>query len=262
MKDTICQVCGEKIEEKDIVYCCSCATPHHNDCWDFAEHCSTYACSGTEKTTDFDKAQEKASEPKEVKHLSKVPEKSKKAIELVLHDQFKVNLLQPVVIIQVENGRLVIDNKEGVIRHRSHEKNGPSAFSRIVPMNRLSHTSVVTRHQGGLTSKGSLPDLSLFIPIAVTQDNHLVPITSPWSSRDSAKEAAVAFGRLCHVPYDEMEKSIIAIHDEPTPGWLSRFRGDTFFEVYGKQGAFLLLTLAAFVMSAIVGLMFRLARGF
>ena len=243
MDETVCQVCGERIEELDIVYCCSCATPHHQDCWDFTEHCSTYACAGTACTDDYETAQNKASEPKKVKAIVDRAEKGKKSIELVLHDQFRVNLLRPVVVNQVENGRLIIDNKEGVIRHQSYEKVGPSAFSRVVPMSRLSHTSVVNRHQGG----SNLPDLTLFIPVVVTVDGHLVPITTPWSYEAGAKEAAISFGRLCEIPFGEMGKSIVAIRDEPGPGWLERFRGGSVTEAYGKQAAFVMLTFATVV---------------
>ena len=259
MDETVCQVCGEVIAKPDIVYCCSCATPHHQDCWDFAEHCSTYACAGTSCTEDYEEALNKANEPKIGKAIPEGPNKGKKAIELVLQDQFKVNLLLPVVVNQVENGRLVIDNKEGVIRHQSHEKVGPSSFSRVVPMSRLTHTSVVSRHQGGSTSKGTLPDLTLFIPVVVTEDGHLVPITTPWSFEEGAKEAAISFGRLCEIPYGQMEKSIIAIHDEPGPGWLERFRGGSVTEVYGKQAAFVMLTFAtviAFIVLNIFLIMF------
>lgn len=41
--DSHCQVCGEGLSGK-IVYCASCRTPHHLDCWQYVGHCSVYAC--------------------------------------------------------------------------------------------------------------------------------------------------------------------------------------------------------------------------
>lgn len=38
-----CQICGEALES-DLVYCASCHTPHHRDCWEYYGGCSTYAC--------------------------------------------------------------------------------------------------------------------------------------------------------------------------------------------------------------------------
>jgi hypothetical protein len=38
-----CQVCGETLE-RDLVYCDSCETPHHRECWLYFGGCSTYAC--------------------------------------------------------------------------------------------------------------------------------------------------------------------------------------------------------------------------
>lgn len=45
-----CQVCGETIES-NIVYCRTCRTPHHSDCWAYAGCCSVYACRDTEFVT-------------------------------------------------------------------------------------------------------------------------------------------------------------------------------------------------------------------
>lgn len=43
-----CQVCGESLGcpngTSDLVYCASCETPHHRDCWQYFGGCSTYAC--------------------------------------------------------------------------------------------------------------------------------------------------------------------------------------------------------------------------
>lgn len=38
-----CQVCGQKLEGQ-VVRCAKCATPHHRECWEYLERCSTYAC--------------------------------------------------------------------------------------------------------------------------------------------------------------------------------------------------------------------------
>ena len=40
-----CQVCGESLTG-ELVYCASCETPHHRDCWQYFGGCSTYACGG------------------------------------------------------------------------------------------------------------------------------------------------------------------------------------------------------------------------
>jgi len=45
-EEKICQICGEQIT-KEIVYCRSCKTPHHLDCWKYYGACSTYACGAT-----------------------------------------------------------------------------------------------------------------------------------------------------------------------------------------------------------------------
>jgi hypothetical protein len=41
-----CKVCGEPIDESEIVVCASCNTPHHRDCWEYVGHCSIYGCNG------------------------------------------------------------------------------------------------------------------------------------------------------------------------------------------------------------------------
>lgn len=38
-----CRVCGDSLAQK-IVYCASCQTPHHLDCWHYFGSCSVYAC--------------------------------------------------------------------------------------------------------------------------------------------------------------------------------------------------------------------------
>ena len=47
--NAICKVCGDALE-KNIVYCRSCDTPHHRECWRFYGACSVYAC-GEKKFT-------------------------------------------------------------------------------------------------------------------------------------------------------------------------------------------------------------------
>jgi hypothetical protein len=42
----LCQVCGEALSE-DVIYCRSCHTPHHRDCWKYnRRRCSTFGCGG------------------------------------------------------------------------------------------------------------------------------------------------------------------------------------------------------------------------
>ncbi|MDA1050077.1 MAG: hypothetical protein O3C40_06305 [Planctomycetota bacterium] len=43
LKEVICQVCGEPVK-LDAVFCRSCKTPHHKDCWEYYGACSTYGC--------------------------------------------------------------------------------------------------------------------------------------------------------------------------------------------------------------------------
>ncbi len=38
-----CMVCGEDVNERKV-YCESCGTPHHRECWEYLGQCSTYAC--------------------------------------------------------------------------------------------------------------------------------------------------------------------------------------------------------------------------
>lgn len=38
-----CQVCGERLTH-DVVSCVECETPHHADCFRYAEKCSTFGC--------------------------------------------------------------------------------------------------------------------------------------------------------------------------------------------------------------------------
>ena len=41
--DARCMVCGEALQSQ-VVYCRSCKTPHHRDCWSYGGGCSTYGC--------------------------------------------------------------------------------------------------------------------------------------------------------------------------------------------------------------------------
>ena len=42
----VCQICGDEII-REIVYCRSCKTPHHLDCWQYYGACSVYGCGQT-----------------------------------------------------------------------------------------------------------------------------------------------------------------------------------------------------------------------
>ena len=45
-EDQVCQVCGEPLADGDraLVRCTLCETPHHAECWEYFEGCSTYGC--------------------------------------------------------------------------------------------------------------------------------------------------------------------------------------------------------------------------
>jgi hypothetical protein len=43
VQETECQVCGEPLTGR-IVFCASCKTPHHLDCWQYFESCAVYGC--------------------------------------------------------------------------------------------------------------------------------------------------------------------------------------------------------------------------
>lgn len=45
---SVCQVCGAGLEDRSVVFCRSCRTPHHDECWNYNGGCSTFACG--EKT--------------------------------------------------------------------------------------------------------------------------------------------------------------------------------------------------------------------
>ncbi len=42
--DVMCQICGDAIRTSDVVFCRSCRTPHHEDCWNYFGACSTFGC--------------------------------------------------------------------------------------------------------------------------------------------------------------------------------------------------------------------------
>ena len=42
----MCKVCGEEIFGTPKVYCSTCRTPHHRDCWEFIGACSVFGCKG------------------------------------------------------------------------------------------------------------------------------------------------------------------------------------------------------------------------
>ncbi len=42
-----CKVCGDPIDESEIIVCASCNTPHHRNCWEYnGNACSIYGCNG------------------------------------------------------------------------------------------------------------------------------------------------------------------------------------------------------------------------
>lgn len=43
LKEAVCQICGETVKLK-AVFCRTCKTPHHKDCWEYYGACSTYGC--------------------------------------------------------------------------------------------------------------------------------------------------------------------------------------------------------------------------
>jgi hypothetical protein len=42
----LCKVCGEQISGTPRVFCSTCRTPHHRDCWEFIGSCSVFGCKG------------------------------------------------------------------------------------------------------------------------------------------------------------------------------------------------------------------------
>ena len=45
-----CKVCGEAISGTPKVFCSTCRTPHHRDCWEFIGSCSVFGCKGKSAT--------------------------------------------------------------------------------------------------------------------------------------------------------------------------------------------------------------------
>ncbi|MCA9177156.1 MAG: hypothetical protein KDB14_21855 [Planctomycetales bacterium] len=39
-----CQVCGDLINDDDLVFCRRCHTPHHEECWKYYGSCTVYGC--------------------------------------------------------------------------------------------------------------------------------------------------------------------------------------------------------------------------
>jgi hypothetical protein len=52
-----CQICGDSLS-RDLVYCASCHTPHHRECWDYFGGCSTYACGQNKYVTSVGRRRE------------------------------------------------------------------------------------------------------------------------------------------------------------------------------------------------------------
>ena len=46
----VCKVCGEPISGTPKVFCTTCRTPHHRDCWEFIGACSVFGCRGKAAT--------------------------------------------------------------------------------------------------------------------------------------------------------------------------------------------------------------------
>lgn len=44
LAESSCQVCGTSMGQPPVVYCVRCRTPHHEECWEYAGRCSTFAC--------------------------------------------------------------------------------------------------------------------------------------------------------------------------------------------------------------------------
>jgi hypothetical protein len=42
----LCKVCGDPITGTPRVFCSTCRTPHHRDCWEFIGSCSVFGCKG------------------------------------------------------------------------------------------------------------------------------------------------------------------------------------------------------------------------
>jgi hypothetical protein len=42
----LCKVCGDPISGTPKVFCSTCRTPHHRDCWEFIGSCSVFGCKG------------------------------------------------------------------------------------------------------------------------------------------------------------------------------------------------------------------------
>jgi hypothetical protein len=40
----ICKVCAEAIDQGPVIFCASCRTPHHRECWEYIGACSIYGC--------------------------------------------------------------------------------------------------------------------------------------------------------------------------------------------------------------------------
>ena len=47
--DVVCQICGHQILDTETATSCPrCETPHHSDCWEFNQGCSTFGCQPAE----------------------------------------------------------------------------------------------------------------------------------------------------------------------------------------------------------------------
>ena len=49
--EVMCQVCGDLIDDHDLVSCRRCHTPHHRECWDYYGSCTVYGCQESDYDT-------------------------------------------------------------------------------------------------------------------------------------------------------------------------------------------------------------------
>jgi len=176
-----CQICGEPIGDGAAVYCTCCATPHHRDCWNYIEHCSTYACPGTTCVDDGDEARRLSTEAAErfaAMHQAPVIPKGRcdEPDDLLERPgREPVVLKRPVVAIEVENGIFVIDAKERTFVHQSNEKTGLAAFRRSVPFDEAVDTSVVER----CSPLGQVPVRYEYVPVLRMNSRSMMPVSLP-----------------------------------------------------------------------------------
>ncbi len=50
LRESHCRVCGEPFESAPV-FCVTCETPHHRDCWDYLGRCAIFACGAVRSTS-------------------------------------------------------------------------------------------------------------------------------------------------------------------------------------------------------------------